>query len=475
MRRLYTRLIWSSILAAGVTSGICQNPDTTATLAPPNIVLIFADDLGYGDLSCYGQTKYKTPALDQMAAEGVRLTDFYVTAGACSPSRASILTGQYPLRSGVPRVLSPQSMTGLHDKAPLLPMVLKSKGYATAIVGKWHLGHLPGMMPLQRGFDQFFGLPYSNDMKPAPLFRDNVIIEANAKQDTLTQRYTGEALAFIDKSAKAGKPFFLYFAHTFPHIPLHVSEKFKGASGSGLYGDVITELDWSVGSILRHLREKNLANNTLVIFTSDNGPWTVKGDQAGDTGGLRGTKGTDYEGGIRVPFIAWWPGKLPAGKVIKEPAITTDMMPTLAKLASVTSSTIPTLAKLADPNLPEAKYDGVDIWPLLEEGKEPEERPLFFSDYYLQNPVGAVRMGDYKILFARDKTEKHDARTTQLYNLKDDPFEKNNLVERHPEKIKDFTAKADAMRAELIASNPWGDDVNRRSKEALKYVTRDEE
>ena len=262
------RLILSAMASVCLVSLAAGNP--------PNIILVLADDLGYGDLSCYGQDKYKTPHLDRMAREGALFTDFYVTSPACSPSRASVLTGRYPNEVGVPRVLFPKSVTGLVTSATLVSNVLKSKGYTTAAIGKWHVGHLPQFMPLQRGFDSYYGIPYSNDMKPAPLFRDNKLIAAEADQDTLTAQYTKEAVRIIDEHAGKDKPFFIYLAHTFPHVPLHVSGKFKGKSGAGLYGDVVTELDWSVGEIMNALKKNKQAENTLVVFTSDNGPWTIK-------------------------------------------------------------------------------------------------------------------------------------------------------------------------------------------------------
>lgn len=433
---------------------------TSATdTARPNIILIFADDLGYGDLSCYGQAKYKTPELDAMAKEGALFTDFYVTSPACSPSRASLLTGRYPNEVGVPKVLGPRSLTGVVTSATLVSSVLKRQGYRTAAIGKWHLGHLPQFMPLQRDFDTFFGLPYSNDMKPAPLFNGNNIVEQEADQATLTKRYTREALQIIENHAEDRKPFFIYLAHTFPHVPLHVSKEFAGKSGAGLYGDVMTELDWSVGQILRALKEKKLAENTLVIFTSDNGPWTIKGEHGGTTGGLRGAKGTDYEGGVRVPFIAWWPGKIKPGKVIDEPAITLDMLPTFAALAG---------ADMADLPLP-----GVSLVELLTggEGVALAERSFYFPDYYLHNPVGAVRRGDFKLVFARKASGKHDARSAELFNLVTDMQEQRDISADQPEVLERLTRDGDEMRRKFLASNPWKNAGDNKSTAALQYVT----
>lgn len=416
----------------------------------PNVVIIFADDLGYGDLSCYGQKNYSTPRLDQMAREGTKLTEFYVASPACSPSRAALLTGQYPSRSGVQNVLGPKAKNGLDNQYPNLPQLLKQAGYATALVGKWHLGTLPQYHPLKKGFDHFFGLPYSNDMKPSPLFRQNKVVEQPANQETLTRRYTEDALAFIDDSTSAGKPFFLYFAHTFPHVPLHVSEKFAGKSGAGLYGDVVTELDWSVGQVLDHLTARGLEKNTLVIFTSDNGPWLIKGDQAGVTGGLRGSKGTDYEGGVREPFIAWWPGNIPAGKVVEEPAITLDMLPTIAKLAGVETSATKAISSGKSP------YEGRDIWPVISRGESVGERTFFFPDYYAKVSAGSIRKGDFKLVSGREKTAKFDARTTELFNLKQDPFEKHDISAEHPDLVKELSRELLEKRQEFSAENEWG-------------------
>ncbi|MCE5311066.1 MAG: sulfatase-like hydrolase/transferase, partial [Acidobacteriales bacterium] len=266
---------------------------------PPNVVMIYADDLGYGDLACYG-SRLSTPNLDRMASEGVRFTQFYSANPVCSPSRAALMTGRYPTRAGVPRVLFPRDTVGLPDSETTIAQVLNPRGYRTMCVGKWHLGHLPRFLPTNRGFDEYFGIPYSNDMRPRPLLHNTEVVEAEATLETLTPRYTEQAVRFIERSK--GSPFFLYMPHTYPHIPLAASPRFRGKSPSGIYGDVIAELDWSVGEVLAALKKNGLDNNTLVMFSSDNGPWFL-----GSPGRLRGRKGSTYEGGVREPFIARFP------------------------------------------------------------------------------------------------------------------------------------------------------------------------
>ena len=292
----------------------------------PNIVLIFTDDQGYGDVGCYGAKGFRTPNLDRLAKEGVRFTDFHVSQPVCSASRASLMTGCYANRIGIHGALGPNARHGIHADETTIAEVCKSRGYATGMVGKWHLGHHPQFLPTRHGFDSYFGLPYSNDMWPhhpeakkgtypkLPLIENETIIDADVTpedQPNLTTQYTERAVKFI--RASAGKPFFLYVAHSMPHVPLFVSNRHKGKSQQGLYGDVIEEIDWSVGEILKALDESKLADNTLVLFTCDNGPWLSYGNHGGSAGGLREGKGTVWEGGHRVPFIARWPGKIPAG------------------------------------------------------------------------------------------------------------------------------------------------------------------
>lgn len=359
--------------------------------APPNIVLIFADDLGYGDLSCYGQTRYETPHLDRMAAAGVRFTQFYVPHPVCSASRAALLTGSYANRLGVYGAFMPTAQVGLNPEEVTLAEVLKTRAYATAAYGKWHLGHLPPFLPQAQGFDEYFGLPFSNDMWPLhpeqahfqfpelPLMEGGDTLRyLTQDQDSLTVWYTQRAVDFIDRHRE--QPFFLYLAHSMPHVPLYVSDRFRGQSGAGLYGDVIMEIDWSVGEVLAALERHGLTQRTLVIFTSDNGPWLSYGTHAGVTGPLREGKGTCFEGGVRVPFIAQWPGTIPAGITQPLPAATIDLLPTLARWAGAP--------------LPEAPIDGRDIRPLLLGTPGAASPHAAYAFYYEHNQLQGLISGD---------------------------------------------------------------------------------
>jgi arylsulfatase A-like enzyme len=303
---------------------------------PPNVILIFCDDLGYADVGCYGAKGYKTPNIDRLARQGMRFTDFYVAQAVCSASRAALLTGCYPNRIGIRGALGPQAKVGIHSNEVTIAELLKQRGYATAIYGKWHLGHLPPFLPTRHGFDDYFCLPYSNDMwphhptsgtnyPPLPLIEGEKVVQFMPDQTQLTTWYTERAVGFIERNKD--RPFFLYVPHSMPHVPLFVSRKFVGKTKRGLYGDVIEEIDWSVGRILSALRQHRLEDNTLVIFTSDNGPWLSYGDHAGSAGHLREGKGTTFDGGARVPFIAKWPGRIPARSVCREPAMTIDILP----------------------------------------------------------------------------------------------------------------------------------------------------
>lgn len=392
----------------------------------PNIVLLFADDLGYGDLSSYGHPTIRTPNLDRMARQGIRLTSFYA-APSCTPSRAALLTGRYPIRSGMTHVLFPYSETGLPTSEITLAEALKAEGYRTMAVGKWHLGHLPQYLPTNHGFDHFFGLPYSNDMHqafrndpPIPLLRDTTIVEQPVDQSTLTLRYTEEAVDFIRSSGDA--PFFLYLAYTKVHVPLHVDERFRGQSRASLYGDAVEAVDWSVGRVLAALKE-GLAKNTLVIFTSDNGPWLNMGKRqfskgiepwhAGSPGLLRGAKGTTWEGGVRVPMIARWPGQVPAGQESAAMATTMDLFTTLVKAAG---GEVPS----------DRPIDGNDIMPLLR-GETPLSPTEVFY-YFDGRRLEAVREGPWKYHY-RVSAEGGPA----LYHLRRDPSERYNVIEEHPE------------------------------------------
>jgi arylsulfatase A len=421
---------------------------------PPNVVLILADDMGYGDLGCYGNPLIRTPHLDQMAKDGLRLTNFYVPQAVCSASRTALLTGCYPNRVGILGALGPQSKIGISDRETTIAQMLKPKGYATAIYGKWHLGYQLRFLPTRHGFDDYLGLPYSNDMwpkhptskfPPLPLISGEKTIETNPDQSKLTTMYTEKAVDFIARNKS--KPFFLYVPHNMPHVPLFVSEKYKGKSKGGLYGDVIEELDWSVGKILAALKEHNLEERTLVLFTSDNGPWLSYGPHAGSAGPLREGKGTSFEGGVREPFLARWPGKIKPGRVSDEPAMTIDILPTLAKLSGAA--------------LPENKIDGKDMSALLfeEKGKSPHEALYFWWDRELQ----AIRSGKWKLHFPHSyRTLKDKAGADgkpglyvqakiplSLFDLSEDVGEKTNVAEKHPEVVKRLQALAEEARKEL--------------------------
>jgi arylsulfatase A len=429
----------------------------------PNIVIIFTDDQGYADVGCFGAKQFATPNIDRLAAEGIRFTDFHVAQPVCSASRAALLTGCYPNRIGIHGALSPFAKIGIHSNEMTLPELLKQKGYATGMVGKWHLGHLPQFLPVKHGFDEYLGLPYSNDMWPhhpearpgtyptLPLIENDRVINSDVTamdQTQLTTWYTERAVRFIDKNAR--KPFFLYVAHSMPHVPLHVSDKFKGKSRQGLYGDVIMELDWSVGQIVDALARNHLDEQTLLIFTSDNGPWLSYGNHAGSAKPLREGKGTSWEGGTRVPFIARWPGKISRKSVCKEPAMTIDILPTIASLVNA--------------KLPEHKIDGLNIWPLFT-GKRNAKNPhdaYFF--YYEQNDLQAVRSGEWKLILphtyrtlasgpggADGKPARYQnvKAGMELYNLQKDPSETHDLAKANPSVVTRLRDLADKARADL--------------------------
>lgn len=391
----------------------------------PNVVVIFADDLGYGDLGCYGHPTIRTPQLDRMASEGLRLTQFYVGECVCTPSRAALLTGRLPIRNGMcsdtRRVLFTDSQGGLPPEEITLAELAKSKDYATACVGKWHLGHLPRFLPTQQGFDSYFGIPYSNDMKPTYLVRGEEKVEEPVDQTTLTARYTDEAVKFIRDHRD--RPFFLYLPHNFPHTPLFASPTFQGKSPRGLYGDVVEELDSSVGRVLDTLRELDLDKNTLVVFTSDNGPWLIRNQDGGSAGLLRAGKGSTWEGGMRVPAIFWWPGTIPAGRVSTELCASTDLFATIAGLIG---AELPT----------DRALDSLDQRPLLT-GTGPSPRNSVF--YYRGRKLMAARLGPWKAHFltqngyGQPKPVEHDP--PLLFHLEHDPGEHFDLAKKHPEVI----------------------------------------
>ena len=409
----------------------------------PNVVLIFTDDQGYQDLGCFGSPNIKTPNVDRMAEEGMKFTDFYVAAPVCSPSRAALLTGCYPIRTGVTGVLFPGHKNGLIHEKKTLAEILKDCGYATACIGKWHLGTgaravggLPDhaeFMPTRRGFDFYYGIPYSNDMHPTPLIRNLETLEEPAKQATLTKRYTEQAVRFIRENKD--RPFFLYLPHTMPHVPLAASERFRGKSERGLYGDVIEELDWSTGEILKTLRDLGLDEKTLVIYTSDNGPWLGKGKHGGSAKPLRDGKFHTWEGGFRMPCVMRWPGRIPAGKVCKEMALSMDLAPTIAALAGA--------------DLPEDyDMDGASILPLMEDrsgAKTPHE--AFF--YYRGKRLEAVRAGKWKLILYQGAQKGQPKKPLQLYDLRADISESRNLADDHPDVVNRLTALAVAGHKRL--------------------------
>jgi len=416
----------------------------TAVTRPPNIVLIFVDDMGYGDLGCYGHPLIRTPHLDRMARDGVRLTSFYAAAPVCSPSRAALLTGRYPVRCGMPGNTGPGSKKHLPESEITIANLLKDRGYRTMAIGKWHLGHQrPEVLPTGRGFDAWYGLPYSNDMRkpfvqtdePLKLYRDTEPIEYPVNQNTLTERYTEEAVNFIEASGDG--PFFLYLAHSMPHLPVSTSEQFQGKSDGGLYGDVIETIDWSVGRIRQALEERGQAKNTLLIFTSDNGPWLDLPDRmlnegverwhGGSPGPLRGAKGSTWEGGMRVPMIACWPEHIPAGTQNAQVASTMDVLPTLA---GICGAEIPR----------DRTLDGCDILPLLQgEATSPHE----FFYYFLDKRLQAVRHGVWKL-----RREDEDG-AAELFHLGRDPGERYNVAEAHPEIVQQLTVRMAAFVEEV--------------------------
>ncbi|MEA2063086.1 MAG: sulfatase [Gemmatimonadota bacterium] len=438
--------------------GCTGGKEAVETGRKPNFVVIFCDDQGYADVGCFGAEGFETPHLDRMAGQGVRFTDFHASTAVCSASRASLLTGCYPERVGILGALFPESKIGISSEEETIAEILKNQGYATAIYGKWHLGDAPRFLPTRHGFDHYFGLPYSNDMwpkhptigdqfTPLPLIEGEETICYLNDQRYLTTWYTERAVKFIETNKE--QPFFLYVPHSMPHVPLYVSDKFKGKSEQGLYGDVIMEIDWSVGQILSKLEELGLDENTLVIFTSDNGPWLSYGDHAGSTGPLREGKGTMFEGGMREPCIMRWPGKIPAGSVCTELATTMDILPTLTKLAGGT--------------LPAHKIDGHDIWPLMT-AETGVKTPTDVYYCYYGGELQAVRSGKWKLHFP------HGYRTMagrpggtgglpepysqakiglELFDLENDVSETVNVADKHPEVVKRLQALGEQAREDL--------------------------
>lgn len=444
------------VLGAGECAAAGSKRDPSGA-APPNFVVVFADDLGYADLGCYGARAIRTPHLDRMAREGLRFTSFYVGQAVCSASRAALLTGCYPNRIGILGALGPRSKTGIHADEATLAEVLKSRGYATAIYGKWHLGDAPEFLPLRHGFDEYYGLPYSNDMwpkhpqnpkayPPLPLIEGERIIEEMPDQTRLTEEYTQRAIDFIRRHRS--QPFFLYLPHSMPHVPLHAGAAARGRSAGGLYGDVIEEIDRSVGRILAALRQERLDRNTLVVFLSDNGPWLSYGNHAGSAGPLREGKGTVFEGGMRVPCVVRWPGRVPAGRVCGEWAATIDLLPTLAALAGAA--------------IPQNRViDGRDIRRLIF-GERGAATPHGAYYYYWGQQLHAVRSGPWKLhlphAYPHVEAPGGDGQPGRigihriersLFNLEEDAGETRDRAADHPEVVARLEALAELAREDL--------------------------
>lgn len=437
----------------------------------PNVVVMFMDDMGYADIGPFGARDYPTPHLDRMAEEGRKFTDFYVTQAVCSASRAGLLTGCYNVRIGILGALGPKSNIGLNPEETTIAEICKQRGYATACFGKWHLGHHRKFLPLQHGFDKFFGLPYSNDMWPyhpgvlhlpmeerlkrwphLPLIEGNEVTNAQVSgkdQEQLTTQYTERAVSFIENHKD--DPFFIYLPHSMVHVPLYVSEKFKGKSGAGLFGDVMMEVDWSVGQVMKTLRKHKLHRSTLFVFTSDNGPWLNYGDHAGSATPLREGKGTMFDGGCREPTLAWWPGTIPPDSVCREPAMTIDLLPTIAHLIGT--------------ELPERRIDGKNIWPLFisNDAKSPHEA------YYLYqgNMLHAVRQGKWKLHYPHGyrtmagkpggtggiPTNYSQAKIgLSLFDMENDMGETKNLKDQFPEVTQRLVELGKSFNKELVAS-----------------------
>lgn len=477
MKTLRYALVCSALLmlVSAHTPASSSSSSDAASAAHPNIILIFMDDMGYGDLSCYGALDLHTPHLDQLAVEGMRFTNFLSAQAVCSASRAALMTGCYPNRVGISGALFPNAPVGLAKDEMTIADLLKQQNYATAIFGKWHLGDAKEFLPLNQGFDEYLGLPYSNDMwpigndgKPAksneprsrypflPLIKNDKAVDTIRNmedQATLTRRYTDAAISFIKRNKN--KPFFAYIPHSMPHVPINASPEFRGKSKQGMYGDVIQEVDHHVGRIMKTLKDEGLDKNTLIIFTSDNGPWLNFGDHAGNAGGFREGKGTSFEGGQRVPCIMRWKGTIPAGVVANQLSSTIDILPTIA---SITGS-----------KLPEKKIDGVDLSALLRGDLAASPRTTFLY-YYRGNALEAVRKGNWKLVLQHPGRSYLGQRPGEnglggrspenvmvyeaLYDLRRDPGEQYDIKGYYPERVRELKALADEARKDL------GDDLN---------------
>ncbi|HWK57592.1 MAG TPA: sulfatase [Parapedobacter sp.] len=458
MTTLSIRTLLLSIIVLMTAAASAQVPPARQK---PNIVIVFTDDQGYQDVGAFGSPDIQTPHLDRMAAEGVKFTNFHAAQAVCSASRAALLTGCYPNRVGIHGALDHTAKHGLHPDEMTIAEVLKPLGYHTAAIGKWHLGHHTPFLPTRQGFDEFFGLPYSNDMwphhpenknyyPPLPLYENERIIDTVDDQHLLTTQYTERAVDFIKRHKD--QPFFLYLAHSMPHVPLAVSDKFKGQSERGLYGDVIMEIDWSVGQVLEALEQYGLDERTLVIFASDNGPWLSYGGHSGEAVPLREGKGTSWEGGIRVPCIMRWPGQLPAGKVQAEPAMTIDVLPTIAWITGA--------------ELPRRHIDGLDIGQLMQVADGAKTPHEAYYVYFNRNELQAVIMGEWKLYLPhayrtikpgqphRDdgipiKYEMTAIETPELYHLGNDISERTDVAADHPRVVETMLRLAEKARADM--------------------------
>ena len=462
------------ILLLTCTTGLLAASAQSRPISMPNFVIIHLDDMGYGDLTVTGAVGYSTPNIDRLCAEGMRFTQYYSPQPICSASRAGLMTGCYPNRVGFAGALGPRSNIGIAPQEETIAEVLKKKNYVSCAIGKWHLGDKREFLPTHNGFDEYFGLPYSNDMgihdqtintSTLPLIEGDSVINPHVTREILSQlttMYTERAVKFI--KANARKPFFLYLAHTMPHVPLAVSDKFKGKSEQGLYGDVMMEIDWSVGEIMKALNEKGIEKNTLVIFTSDNGPWIIYGNHAGSTGGLREAKGTTFDGGLRVPCIMRWPGRIVAGVVSNKLVSGIDILPTLADLCGAP--------------LPERKIDGVSLKAIID--GEPNAAPRkYFLYYYRKNDLEAVRDDRYKLVFKHEgytygeflpgmdgkpgKVIKNAQVPMALYDMRRDPGERYDVQDQYLDVVKNLIKIADEAREDLgddLTGNPG---QNRRS------------
>jgi len=448
-RRSFLKWTGAALATAVLPGRVCRAAGKPRDSEKPNFIVIFCDDMGYGDVGCFGSTKHRTPNLDRMAAEGTRFTSFYVTSGVCTPSRSSLMTGCYPRRVNMHQneaglcVLFPVNHKGLHPHEITIAEVLRGQGYATACVGKWHLGDQPDLLPTRQGFDYYYGIPYSNDMgtrqgpgrPPLPLLRNEEVIEAPADQNTLTRRYTEEVIKFV--RANKDRPFFVYLPHTMPHNPVHASDAFRDKSANGRYGDAVEEIDWSAGQILAALKDLDLDDKTLVLFTSDNGAASRWG---GSNGPLRGWKGSTWEGGMREPCIVRWPGRIPAGAACDELACTMDLLPTFARLAGASAPT-------------DRIIDGRDIWPLMS-GRPGAETPHEAFYYYQMDQLQAVRSGKWKLHLPLKPKKRNWGKPEpgcplQLYDLDADIAEQNNVADEHPDVVERLLALAEKARDDL--------------------------